>query len=320
MNYTWIRPGRVEIAGTSFVMCLGASPGRDDEQYVFKSVDLVERYLDIIERERPRRIVELGIHEGGSTAMLLAVAEPERLLALDIRPDEPPSLRRFIDDHPLGDRLIAHFGMDQGDREAVSRALDEAFGDEPIDLVFDDASHILGPTRSSFEMIFPRLRPGGLYILEDWNSEQLARHRLAQILPPDDPSFADHLASFLDLCRALGDTEHPRRAEALAWTRQAVARHLGDDPRAELADGVDMLDILGEALLDRGPTWSESSSPPYDDPRDLTELAIDLLFLCAGSDEIVAELSFNASFVVARRGSGPLDPHTFRLERPSATG
>src|SRR5207237_7250205 len=40
--------------------------------------------------------------------------------------------------------------------------------DGPLDLVIDDASHQYEPTRSSFETLFPLLRTGGLYIIEDW--------------------------------------------------------------------------------------------------------------------------------------------------------
>ena len=42
------------------------------------------------------------------------------------------------------------------------------FDDEQLDLVVDDASHYLDPTRASFDVLFPRLRPGGLYVIEDW--------------------------------------------------------------------------------------------------------------------------------------------------------
>ena len=37
-----------------------------------------------------------------------------------------------------------------------------------IDLVIDDASHMYHPARTSFEAIFPYLRPGGVYVIEDW--------------------------------------------------------------------------------------------------------------------------------------------------------
>jgi hypothetical protein len=38
----------------------------------------------------------------------------------------------------------------------------------PLDLIIDDASHMYGLTKTSFETLFPLLRPGGLYIIEDW--------------------------------------------------------------------------------------------------------------------------------------------------------
>ena len=38
----------------------------------------------------------------------------------------------------------------------------------PLDLVIDDASHMYQPTKASFEALFPCLRPGGLYVIEDW--------------------------------------------------------------------------------------------------------------------------------------------------------
>lgn len=35
-------------------------------------------------------------------------------------------------------------------------------------MVIDDASHTYELTRKSFEILFPLLKPGGLYIIEDW--------------------------------------------------------------------------------------------------------------------------------------------------------
>jgi len=39
---------------------------------------------------------------------------------------------------------------------------------EPLDLIVDDASHRYDDARASFEACFGYLRPGGLYIVEDW--------------------------------------------------------------------------------------------------------------------------------------------------------
>ena len=42
----------------------------------------------------------------------------------------------------------------------------------PIDLVIDDASHIDEATLASFEVIFPRLKAGGLFIIRDCAADQ----------------------------------------------------------------------------------------------------------------------------------------------------
>ena len=38
-----------------------------------------------------------------------------------------------------------------------------------LDLVVDDASHAYEETKTSFEVLFPLLRPGGIYVIEDWS-------------------------------------------------------------------------------------------------------------------------------------------------------
>jgi len=55
----------------------------------------------------------------------------------------------------------------QSDRGAL-RQLISTECPEGLDLVIDDASHMYHPTRISFETVFPFLRPGGWYVIEDW--------------------------------------------------------------------------------------------------------------------------------------------------------
>ena len=40
---------------------------------------------------------------------------------------------------------------------------------DELDLVVDDASHTYEETKASFEFLFPLLRPGGIYVIEDWS-------------------------------------------------------------------------------------------------------------------------------------------------------
>jgi hypothetical protein len=67
--------------------------------------------------------------------------------------------------------------------------------------VIDDGSHLLEETTRSFGTLFPRLRPGGLYVLEDWNWEFNERCRA-----PDHPfATRDGLVELVaDLVRLTG--------------------------------------------------------------------------------------------------------------------
>jgi MycE methyltransferase N-terminal len=60
-------------------------------------------------------------------------------------------------------RLRTHRG-DQGDPAYLGRLANEI---GPLDIVIDDGSHINEHVVTSFKALFPRVRPGGLYVIED---------------------------------------------------------------------------------------------------------------------------------------------------------
>ncbi|MEA2502281.1 MAG: hypothetical protein QOD01_2392, partial [Actinomycetota bacterium] len=78
------------------------------------------------------------------------------------------SLEEFIAESGLTDVVATHYGVDQGDAATLSALVESDHGGAPLDLVIDDASHLYRETRTSFEVLFARLRPGGVYIIEDW--------------------------------------------------------------------------------------------------------------------------------------------------------
>jgi hypothetical protein len=47
-------------------------------------------------------------------------------------------------------------------------ALPGLIGGGPFGLIVDDASHEGEPTRASFDLLWPLVRPGGYYVVEDW--------------------------------------------------------------------------------------------------------------------------------------------------------
>jgi hypothetical protein len=64
--------------------------------------------------------------------------------------------------------VIARCG-DQTDRDFLTKLADER-APNGIDIVIDDASHIGYPSLKTFEILFDRVKPGGLYVVEDWGT------------------------------------------------------------------------------------------------------------------------------------------------------
>lgn len=143
--------------------------------YLCKPVDLIQRYLNLSLQPRFSNIVELGILRGGSTALLQLLLGAEKFLAMELSPDRIPELDTFIETEKLSGRLRAEYGVNQGDSARLLSLCDDHFGENcELDVVFDDASHLLDLTRTSFEALFPRIKAGGAYIVEDYAAAQLA--------------------------------------------------------------------------------------------------------------------------------------------------
>jgi hypothetical protein len=159
-----------DIAGVEFRASLVNRFASSSSKFLLvKPRHMIERYREVLASLQPKRILELGIYQGGSAAFFTLLCQPQRLVAVDIKVDPTVGLERFIDERGLRDRLSTHYSFDQADGPRLHRLVAAEFGGEPLDLVVDDASHRLGPTRSSFNALFPHLRPGGVYVIEDWS-------------------------------------------------------------------------------------------------------------------------------------------------------
>lgn len=139
-----------------------------DRFCLVKTRDLVEAHLRLLDELEPERMVEIGILEGGSVAMTALLARPEALIAIERSPERVVALDAMLTSHQLADTVHAVYGMDQSDTEQVREVVLHHIDPAALDLVIDDASHLVGPTRATFETLFPLLRPGGHYVIEDW--------------------------------------------------------------------------------------------------------------------------------------------------------
>ena len=138
---------------------ISSSPNRDGR---------IEAYVQLLDHLRPQ--------QSSSSGSILAAA---CALRRDRAPAPPGRDRQATARHPLLAEYLPGGGSATPSSLRRSRPahtarlaeiVDEAFGDEPLDLVVDDCSHRYKPSRASFNELFPRLRPGGVYVIEDWPS------------------------------------------------------------------------------------------------------------------------------------------------------
>jgi hypothetical protein len=169
---SWL-PDRALLDDLVFRLEQSRSDGWDlgDECFAFyKNRQLVEQFDSFWSATgfRPRRMLEIGIWDGGSTAFWFEHLRPERLVAIDLRDrEDSPYFRRWVTANGLEGRVLTRWRTDQADRALLRELVERDLGGE-LDLVIDDGSHLDVPTRASFEALFPLLPPGGLYVIEDW--------------------------------------------------------------------------------------------------------------------------------------------------------
>lgn len=137
----------------------------------YKTRELVAQYQSFFttrEAFRAHNILELGLWDGGSAAFWFECLRPRMLVGIDLQPREDSEyFRSYVSSRGLNTRLKTYWDTNQSDVPKLRSIVDREF-DGPLDLVIDDASHIYQPTKNSFECLFPLLRSGGLYIIEDW--------------------------------------------------------------------------------------------------------------------------------------------------------
>lgn len=160
----------------------GRSVGADapfEQAYAFaRSVGVTQqdeeiRWLHELVRElRPRRVLELGVDEGGTLFLWTrAAAADAHLIGVDTRPPGPLgqwapfplARRRFAHPRQRIDLLMGADSHDAATRTRVERLL----GGEPLDFLFVDGDHSRDGVAADFRDYAPLVRPGGLVAFHD---------------------------------------------------------------------------------------------------------------------------------------------------------
>lgn len=164
-------------------------------------------------RREPVVLLEIGIGgykvaEGGASLCLWQSYFPRGAIhGLDLHPKRVP-----------GPRITVHQGS-QADRAYLDRLAREV---GPFDVVIDDGSHVGRHIRTSFEVLFPHVAPGGWYIIEDMATAYVPFYGGG---PPGTPGTSVQLAK--DLVDSVNRS------------------HFDDDVRTWPVDEVHLYDQLG---------------------------------------------------------------------------
>ncbi len=172
MDLGWDGDERLEVGDLSFSLSLDPAVYDRSRSALQSFVLLKDRGMieALVERvpETLDNIVELGIFKGGSIALYSELFQPKTLVGIELHQHRVPALDDYIERHHLADRLRLFYGTSQADRARLAAIVHECFGEEQLDLVVDDGSHRYAHTKASLNVLLPRLRPGGLYLIEDW--------------------------------------------------------------------------------------------------------------------------------------------------------
>jgi hypothetical protein len=167
----WLDDITIRCRGVTLRLVRGLhiEPAGESVITLFKGPRFIRSYLDLLDGVAVDNMGEVGVWDGGSAVFFWNLLKPRKLCCIELNRGAP-RLTDYVERQQLGEKLRTHFGVDQADRKRLGSILTEEFGQDSLDLVIDDASHLYGPSLATFETLFPALREGGLYILEDWKT------------------------------------------------------------------------------------------------------------------------------------------------------
>ena len=122
----------------------------------------LEKYDPMLEPWIGEKIamLELGIYKGGSLHLWNDYFPSSKIVGVDL--NLPENFKTAAN--------IYMYQGNQGDTEFLSKVANET-APGGYDIIIDDASHIGNLTKISFWHLFDKhLKPGGLYVIEDWGT------------------------------------------------------------------------------------------------------------------------------------------------------
>jgi demethylmacrocin O-methyltransferase len=136
--------------------------GADKSSRVHGYTRAYERHFAPL-RDRPIALLEIGVGSGASLRLWRDYFPHATVYGLDVAGGgslELPGVRVFRGD--------------QGDRATLERLVADT---GPLDIVIDDGGHLWAQQILSFKTLYPHLKPGGYYVVEDLHTSYWERYK-----------------------------------------------------------------------------------------------------------------------------------------------
>lgn len=121
-----------------------------------------KKYDDFISHHKlsPTSILEVGVYAGESTKILSRRFPNAKILALDLQL-QPIDFSEYPN--------VVYLQADQTDQKGLQQIIQTHFP-EGVDLVIEDACHYGWHSKTTFDIVFPFVKDGGAYFVEDWGT------------------------------------------------------------------------------------------------------------------------------------------------------
>jgi hypothetical protein len=177
-------------------------------------IDKWEHYFEIYEkwfskyRDTPVTILEIGVYQGGSLNMWKNYfGEKAKIYAIDINPEckkfETEDIRIFIGS--------------QEDRNFLNQVKSEL---PQIDILIDDGGHTMQQQIVSFQELYGKIAPDGIYLCEDLHTSYWGNYGGGY---REKDSFIEYSKHFIDHINAWNSREDDFRVNE--FTRSTYALH-----------------------------------------------------------------------------------------------
>lgn len=137
----------------------------DAYEGLFRSV--MEPYTGCI-RESIKLVMEVGVADGSCLLAWRDIFPNATIVGMDIHHS----------DKAHGERIEFHIGD-----QRVQRDCERAAAGRQFDMIVEDATHKLPDTLLTLFWLWPFVKPGGVYVVEEWEGAAGCRRNLTSVFP-----------------------------------------------------------------------------------------------------------------------------------------